>query len=99
MVAERTRLKNSPDASRPSGASLEPAQLITKALLTWKDATVTKAINETTRKMLEASASGDTETLARLQKEMVRVLAIRRNISQHIGDRVIDPRIKRRNIQ
>lgn len=97
MVAERTKLKNSPDASRPSGDSIEPDQLITKALLTWKDATVTCLINETTRKMQEAAASNDQDALKNLQEKMLRVVQMRRKLAQFIGDRVIDPRIRRRS--
>lgn len=97
MVAERTKLKNSPDASRPSGDSLEPDQLVTKALLTWKDATVTEMINRTTREMQEAALNGDIEKVTALQHKMNRVVQIRRQLSQFIGDRVIDPRVIRRS--
>ncbi len=96
MVADRTRLKNSPEASRPSGDSLEPDQLVTKALLTWKDATVTEMINRTTAEMQAAAHAGDMETLVKLQQKMSRVVQIRKQLSQHIGDRVIDPRVVRR---
>lgn len=95
MVAERTRLKNSPDASRPSSDGMEPDMLVTKALLTWKDTTVTNMINETTRKMQEAAHQGDVETIQKLQMKMSRVVQMRRKLSRLIGDRVIDPRVNR----
>ena len=95
MVADRTRLKNSPDASRPSNDGLEPHVLVTKALLTWKDAKVTSMINDTTRKMQEAAQNGDMETMMKLQQKMSRVVQMRRKLALHIGDRVIDPRVKR----
>lgn len=96
MMADRTKLKNSPEASLPSGEGLEPDRIIAKAVLTWKDAILTSMLNMKMHELSEAGKNGDVEAQNRLQHELLALLGMRKQICTYIGERNIDPRIRRR---
>ncbi len=64
-------------------------ELIPRALDEWKDSILQQRQQDLRKQLAEASAAGETDTVSRIQQELVDLIAMRSQVARNIGDRII----------
>lgn len=64
-------------------------ELIPRALDEWKDSILQQRQQDLRKQLAEASAAGETDTVSRIQQELVDLMAMRSQVARNIGDRII----------
>ena len=64
-------------------------ELIPRALDEWKDSILQQRQQDLRKQLAEASAASETDTVSRIQQELVDLIAMRSQVARNIGDRII----------
>lgn len=64
-------------------------ELIPRALDEWKDSILQQRQQDLRKQLAEAYAAGETDTVSRIQQELVDLIAMRSQVARNIGDRII----------